>query len=219
VRNRLTPVISSGPAPTGAARMPALLVTAALVLTTAACRQDMHDAPRYDPLEASPVFSGGASSQPLVEGTDARGHLNDDELLETGRLNGQVVDQFPFEITSADLDRGQVRFNVYCSPCHGQTGQGDGLVVQRGYKAPPSLHDIRLRVTPAGYYFGVISEGFGVMPDYRAQIAPDDRWRIIAYIRALQLSHEATVADVPAADLERLENPAAPAAGATEDHQ
>ena len=176
----------------------------------------MHDAPRYDPLEASAIFRNGASAQPLVEGTVPRGQLNQDELLATGKVDGQVVNEFPFAITRADLDRGEQRFNIYCSPCHGRTGEGNGMIVQRGYRQPPSYHADRMRQAPAGYYVDVMTNGFGVMPDYRMQITPDDRWRIVAYIRALQLSRQATTADVPPAELTRLEAPeaAAPAAPA-----
>jgi mono/diheme cytochrome c family protein len=116
------------------------------------------------------------------------------------------VDTFPFAITRADLDRGQERFNIYCSPCHGRTGEGNGMVVQRGYRQAASYHIERLRLMPVGYFYDVMTNGFGAMPDYRAQITPEDRWRIIAYIRALQLSHHATAADVPAAELERLKS-------------
>jgi len=174
------------------------------LLTLAACRQDMHDAPRYDPLEASTVLPGGASAQPIVEGTVARGHLDDDEQMYTGKVNGKLADTFPFAITAADLDRGQERFNIYCSPCHGRTGEGNGMVVQRGFKQPPSYHIDRLRQQPPGFFFDVITNGFGAMPDYRAQIPVDDRWRIVAYVKALQLSHDATPADVPAAELQKL---------------
>lgn len=187
-------------------------------VTAAGCRQDMHDAPRYKPLAASAVFPGGASAQPLVDGTVARDHLKADELLETGRLNGQPVDAFPFAITRADLDRGEERYNIYCAPCHGRRGEGDGMVVQRGYRQAASYHSDRLRQATAGYLYDVIANGFGVMPDYRAQITTDDRWRIVAYIRALQLTHNATVADVPASEIPRLNAPevAAPAAAAGE---
>jgi len=183
-----------------------------MLLAGAACRQDMHDAPRYDPLEESDIFPGGASAQPLVEGTVARGHLSDDTLLTTGKTDGQVANQFPFAITRADLDRGEQRFNIYCSPCHGRSGEGNGMVVQRGYRQPPSYHIDRLRQAPAGYFFDVMTNGFGVMPDYRAQVPVDDRWRIVAYIRALQLSHQGTTADVPAAELEKLQHPETAAA-------
>jgi mono/diheme cytochrome c family protein len=186
----------------------------AMVAGLAGCRQDMHDAPRYDPLEASPVFAGGASAQPLVEGTVAREDVVDDDLLTTGKVDGQVANEFPFPITRADLDRGQQRFNIYCSPCHGRTGEGNGMVVQRGYRQPPSYHIDRLRQAPVGHFFDVMTNGFGVMPDYRAQVPADDRWRIAAYVRALQLTQEGTTADVPAAELQKLENPDAAAAGA-----
>jgi mono/diheme cytochrome c family protein len=188
----------------------------ALVAALAACRQDMHDAPRYDPLEASQVFAQGASARPLVEGTVARGFLAADELRATGKVGGQVATVFPFVLTRADLDRGEERYNIYCAPCHAKSGEGTGMVVQRGYRQPPSYHSDRLRTAAPGYFYDVITNGFGVMPDYRAQIAVDDRWRIVGYIRALQISHQGTKADVPAADLERLLNPAPAAAPAAE---
>ncbi len=173
----------------------------ACLAVAAGCRQDMHDAPRDDPLEASPIFAQGASARQPVEGTVARGLLTDDELLTTGKVGGAAANEFPFAITAADLDRGEERFNVYCSPCHSRTGDGRGMVVQRGFRTPPSFHDDRLRQAPAGHVFDVITNGFGAMPDYRAQIRVDDRWRIVAYVRALQLSHYATTSDVPEAEL------------------
>ena len=193
-----------------------LLTSAAL---SSGCRQDMHDAPRYDPLEASTFLPKGSSAQPLVPGTVARGQLADDELLHTGRIAGTVADTYPFPITRADLDRGEQRFNIYCSPCHGRTGEGNGMVVQRGYRQAASYHIERLRLMPPGYFFDVMTNGFGVMPDYKAQITPDDRWRIVAYIRALQLSHNATAADVPAAELERLKSGAPAPAAAPAPHK
>ena len=178
---------------------------ALLVIGLAACRQDMHDAPRYDPLETSAITPGQPSARPLLEGTVARGHLNENALLHTGMQNDTPVTSFPFEITRADLDRGQERYNIYCAPCHSRTGDGVGMVVQRGYRPPPSYHIDRLREAPVGYFFDVTTNGFGAMPDYRSQIAVEDRWRIVAYIRALQLSHQATTADVPPAELEWLQ--------------
>ena len=109
------------------------------------------------------------------------------------------------EITRAGLDRGQERFNIYCAPCHGRTCQGDGMVVRRGYRRPPSIHQDRLRSAPVGHFFDVMTNGFGAMPDYAAQIKAEDRWAIVAYIRALQLSEHATLADVPAADRSRIQ--------------
>lgn len=190
-------------------------VVGVLVAGLAACRQDMHDAPRYDPLEASPLFPGGASAQPLVEGTVARGHENDDELLMTGKVGGADADVFPFEITRDDLDIGQTRYNTYCAPCHAPSGNGDGMVVQRGYRQPPSLHIDRLRQAPVGQLYDRITNGFGVMPSYRAQIPVEDRWRTAAYVRVLQASQQGTRGDVPAAEMDRLDNPPAPAADAS----
>jgi mono/diheme cytochrome c family protein len=189
-------------------------------MALSACRQDMHDAPRYDPYEASSVMPGGASAQPIVEGTVPRGHLDADELLFTGKVNGQFATTFPFQITAQDLDRGQQRFNIYCSPCHGRTGEGNGMVVQRGFKQAASYHVDRLRQMPNGYFFDIMTNGFGAMPDYKMQITADDRWRIVAYIRALQLSHHATTADVPADKLKDLSGGApAPAEHGRGGHQ
>jgi mono/diheme cytochrome c family protein len=181
---------------------------------SAGCRQDMHDAPRVEAYEATDAFADGRGNRQLVEGTVARGWLNDDELLTTGKVGGAVADQFPFPVTRDVLERGQQRYNAYCTPCHGQTGQGNGMVVQRGFKAPPSFHDDRLRNSPAGYYFDVMTNGFGVMSDYRSQVEIRDRWAIAAYIRALQLSQRATVADVPADKVSELDRPVAPAPAA-----
>jgi mono/diheme cytochrome c family protein len=176
-----------------------------LVALSAGCRQDMHDAPRYDPLESAEIFANGSSARQLVAGTVARGQLNDDAFLHTGKgPDGIPVDAFPFAITRADLDRGQDRFNAFCAPCHGRTGVGDGMVVQRGFRQAQSIHIDRLRLAPAGYFYDVITNGFGVMPDYRSQVTVEDRWRIIAYVRALQLSSQATAADVPADALDQL---------------
>jgi mono/diheme cytochrome c family protein len=148
----------------------------------------MHNQPKYRPLRPSVFFADRSSSRPLVEGTVARGALHDDDAFFTGKTNGQPVTEMPFTITEADLDRGQERYNIYCSPCHDQTGSGRGMVVQRGYRQPPSYHIERLKQAAPGYFFDVMTNGFGAMPDYKAQIAPRDRWRIVAYIKALQLS-------------------------------
>jgi mono/diheme cytochrome c family protein len=190
------------------------VVIAAACLSLAACRQDMHDAPSYDPLQQTNFFSNGAASRPLVANTVARGQLRADEHLFTGKVNGQVATEFPMPVTEAVLNRGQERFNVYCSPCHGRTGEGNGMVVQRGFRPPPSYHDDRLRNVAVGYFFDVMTNGFGAMQDYSAQITVPDRWAIAAYIRALQLSRHATVDDVPAdrrGDLDRPTEPPAPA--------
>jgi len=190
-------------------------------LLAAGCRQDMHDAPRYDPYEQSAIFPNGSSAQPLVAGTVSRVEtagavLDEDELLNSGKVNGQMAAVFPFAITRADLDRGEERFNIYCSPCHGKTGEGNGMVVQRGYRQAANYHIERLRAMPIGYFVDVMTNGFGAMPDYRMQLTPADRWRVAAYVRALQLSHAAAEGDVPAAELEKLKSgvPAPVAAGA-----
>ena len=174
--------------------VPVVLVVLGLL---AGCRQKMADQPRYDPLVRSTFFEDGRAARPLVEGTVARGELRGDELLYTGKEGGKPIDLFPFPATLAVLTRGQQRYNIFCSPCHDRVGTGQGMIVRRGYRVPPSFHIERLREAPAGYFFDVISNGFGVMPDYAQQVQPEDRWAIVAYIRALQLSQHATLADVP----------------------
>ena len=165
----------------------------------AACRQDMHDAPRYEPLEASAFFSDGQSARMPVANTVSRNPLADtDELLYTGKVNGVLANAFPMPVTAAVLARGHERYDIFCSPCHGRTGKGDGMIVQRGMRQPPSFMDDRLRNAAAGYFFDVMTHGFGAMQDYAAQIPAEDRWAIVAYIRALQLSEHATAEDVPA---------------------
>jgi mono/diheme cytochrome c family protein len=182
------------------------------VALLAACRQDMHDQPKYRGLRSSAFFADGSSARPIVEGTVARGTLQTDESFFTGKNGGAVVAELPFPVDEAVLNRGEERFNIYCTPCHDRTGSGNGMVVQRGYKRPPSFHDSRLRAAQVGYFFDVMTNGFGAMPDYRVQISPRDRWNIAAYIRALQLSQHAGAADVPGGDPAKLA-PAAPAAG------
>ena len=166
-------------------------------LALSGCRQDMHVQPKYVPEDASTFFSDGRSERPPVEGTVARGQLRTDELLYTGRLNGVPADLFPFPITPADLSRGRERYNIYCSPCHDYTGDGNGMIVQRGFPGPPSFHLDRLRQAPVGHFFEVITNGLGMMYSYASRVSPEDRWRIAAYIRALQLSRRGTSSDVP----------------------
>ena len=178
-----------------------------------ACRQDMHDAPSYDPLQEAPFFTNGAASRTLVANTVARGQLHEDDLFYTGKVNGQPATEFPMPVTAELMARGQERFNVFCSPCHGRTGLGNGMIVQRGFRQPPSYHEERLRNAPVGYFFDVMTNGFGAMQDYSAQVPPADRWAIAAYIRALQLSQAATLADVPADHRGDLDRPSQPPAG------
>lgn len=175
----------------------ALLAAGMCTLLLTACQQKMADQPRHEPLSRSTFFSDGRGSRPLVEGTVARGQLRTDEHLYAGKERGKIVDSFPFPVTRAVLARGQERFNIFCSPCHDRVGNGQGMIVRRGYRAPPSYHTDRLRQAPVGHFFQVMTNGFGVMPDYAQQISPEDRWAIAAYIRALQLSQHATLADVP----------------------
>jgi len=164
----------------------------------------MHDQPKYIPLRQSTFFADQRSARPLVAGTVARGQLRDDPLLFTGKVNGADATIFPFPIDEKVMARGQQRFNIYCSPCHGRTGQGDGMVVRRGYRRPPTYHQDRLRDAAVGHFFDVMTNGFGAMPDYAAQVSPPDRWAIAAYIRALQLSEHARVDDVPAGERGKL---------------
>ena len=190
------------------------LVGAALCLVAVAgCRQDMHDQPKYRPLRGSAFFRDGSSARPLVEGTIARGGLQEDEAFFTGKVGPTPVTEMPFPVDEHVLDRGEQRYNIYCTPCHDSTGSGKGMVVQRGYRPPPSFHDARLRAAPPGHFFDVMTNGFGAMPDYRAQIAPRDRWAVVAYIRALQLAQRASPSDIPGGDPTKVPKPAAPAAG------
>ena len=165
----------------------------------AACRQDMHDTPRYEVYEASASFPDGRASRNVPVGTVARGQLRDDEWLYTGKVDGLPAPAFPFAIGEAEMQRGRERFNIYCTPCHGLLGDGRGMVVQRGLRQAASYHQERLQRALPGYFFDVITNGFGAMQGYAEQIPPRDRWMIAAYVRALQLSQNASLDDVRAA--------------------
>ena len=188
-------------------------------LLALACRQDMHDQPKYKPYRESELFADHRSARPLVQGTIARGMLHEDEALFTGKKDGNFVSELPVKLTPQLLLRGQERFEIFCSPCHGRTGRGDGMVVRRGFKAPPSYHIDRLRAVPVGYFYDVMTNGFGAMPDYQAQVPPADRWAIAAYIRTLQYSQYAPVADVPAAQRGELDRSTAPVPAASAEEQ
>jgi mono/diheme cytochrome c family protein len=175
-------------------------------LALASCRQDMQDQPKYKDLRGSAFFEDKRSARPVVEGAVARGFLYADQRFMTGKENGQPVATLPVPLTRELLERGRERYGIYCTPCHGLTGNGLGIVVQRGFRQPPSFHIDRLREVPVGYFFDVQSHGFGAMPDYAAQIPPSDRWAIAAYLRALQLSQRTTIADVPPSDRSALES-------------
>lgn len=182
-----------------------------LALLAAACRRDMQDQPKYKGLRGSALFEDHRSARPLPEDTVARGALHADPRFATGKEDGQPVASLPIPLTRDLLARGRERYGIFCTPCHGLTGEGVGIVVQRGFRRPNSFHVDRLRAAPVGYFFDVETRGFGAMMDYSAQIPPEDRWAIAAYIRALQFSQGAALSDVPAAERPALEAPDAPA--------
>ena len=167
-------------------------------LVTAGCRQDMHDQPKFKPYAKSDFFADRRSARPLVHGTIARGQLRDDAVLYTGKADGKPVEVFPFAVTADVMARGRERFDIFCSPCHGRTGEGDGMIVRRGYRKPPTFHQDRLRQAAPGYTFDVITSGFGAMPDDAQQIPVRDRWAITAYVKALQRSQHAAAGTLPA---------------------
>ncbi len=175
------------------------------VLLLGGCWQDMGNQPKYRPLAASDFFVDGRASRDPPAGTVARGQLRIDDHFGTGTVDGKLAETFPQPVAPEMLDRGQQRFNIYCSPCHDRVGNGRGMVVQRGFPPPPSYHMDRLRAAPVGYFFDVVTNGFGRMSDYRDQISPADRWAIIAYIRALQLSQHAERDKLAQTDLEQLD--------------
>jgi hypothetical protein len=175
-----------------------LLPAFALVALSGCDMLDMYDEPRFEPLEASTFFDDGTSARPLVAGTVARGDLREDEGFYSGKVDGKYVTKLPVDLDQPFLLRGQERFNIYCSPCHGRVGDGNGMIVERGFRRPPSFVGTeRLRKAPVGHFYDVISNGFGAMPSYASRVAPHDRWAIVAYIRALQRSQNGSVDDVP----------------------
>ena len=170
---------------------------ASILLMGTACRQDMHDQPKFKNFRPSQFFEDGRSARPLVAGTVARGFLRDDAAFYAGKLNGKFVDTLPIPVNRELVLRGQERFDVFCAPCHGRSGDGQGMIVKRGMKQPPSYHTDRLRQAADGYLYDVITNGYGAMYDYSSQIAPRDRWAIVAYMRTLQYSRWAPVGDMP----------------------
>lgn len=188
-----------------------MLVAALAVM--AGCRIDMHVQPKVLPLTHSDFFEDGRGSRSLVPGTIARGQLKEDTYLYTSMINGKPGDMMPFPATREVLERGRQRFNIYCAPCHSPVGDGNGMIVQRGFRHPPSFHSPALRQAPLGHFYDVMSNGFGVMPDYSAQVPTNDRWAIAAYIRVLQLSQNATAGDLPPGT--NLQQPGAPESTAT----
>ena len=202
--------------PGRALRIAGLALVGLAALAATACRQDMHDQAKYEPLEPSVIFANGMASRPLIEGTVARGHLRADPVYYSGiGPDGQFVDALPMAMDVALLERGQSRFDVFCAPCHGRRGDGKGMIVQRGFKQPTSFHDPRIRGTALGQFYDIMTNGFGEMSNYSSQISPEDRWAIAAYMRALQLSRNAPVGQLSDQDLHQLEALKAPAAAGT----
>lgn len=211
---------------TSKTRLARVLFLVVISMVVSSCRQDMHDQPKLK------TYREGADRAP-VEGTVPRGALKDDVFAPkaTPAPAGaaataasapagapvapiKVSDDFPFAITAEVLGRGQSRFNIYCAPCHSMLGDGNGMIVQRGFRKPPSYSEDRLRNSPASHFYDVMTNGFGAMPSYSDKISPEDRWKVAAYIRALQLSQRANVNDVPAADRAKLDAPAEGKSGA-----
>ncbi|HYC93575.1 MAG TPA: cytochrome c [Thermoanaerobaculia bacterium] len=176
------------------------------ILALGACRQKMANQARYDPLESSDFFLDGMSARPRVEGTVARGEMSSDPFFDSGKRGGQVADGFPMGVTLELVNRGHDRYDIYCAQCHGRVGDGNGMIPARGYRRPPSFHTETLRKAPTGHFFDVMTNGFGAMPPYKNQVPPRDRWAIVAYIRALQLSQHATIEDVPVTERGQLDN-------------
>ena len=166
----------------------------------------MKDQPKFETYEETSFFPDHRSERPLIDGTVARGHLNEDDAFYTGKTDGKLIQKIPVPVTKELLARGRDRFNIYCIVCHGAVGAGDGMIIRRGFRpVPPSFHTDKLRQIEDGHFYDVISHGFGVMQDYAAQIQPEDRWAITAYIRALQLSQDAKLSQLAESDKQKLE--------------
>jgi mono/diheme cytochrome c family protein len=175
------------------------------VSSLVSCRKGMVDQQHLKPLAEDNFFPDGRGSRVPPAHTVARGQLRDDEQFFTGKVGPQLAANFPMPVTRHLLERGQERFNIYCAVCHGPTGEGNGMIVQRGFPQPPSLHEQRLRNAPPGHFVDVITNGYGVMYSYASRVAPEDRWAVTAYIRALQLSQHAAPDDADAAGAQQLE--------------
>jgi mono/diheme cytochrome c family protein len=194
-----------------------LFVVPATALLLAGCRQDMHDQPKFKPLGETAFYADKRESRPLLANTVARGDLRDgDPEFYTGKTAKDAkedLEVFPIAVTQEFIERGEQRFNVFCSPCHGRLGNGLGMIVRRGFKQPPSYHSEKLRTAPVGHFYDVITNGYGAMYNYAAQVSPRDRWAIIAYIRTLQFSQNAKVTDLSADVRAKLPSLTAPAGG------
>lgn len=175
-----------------------LIFLAALLIALTGCGRNMYEQAKYQEDEPSAFFTDGTSSRPLVEGAVSRSRGQIAEVFFTGQDENGLVTEVPLEVTEAVLKRGQERFNIYCSPCHNYSGNGEGMIVQKGFVQPASFHDPRLRASPVGYFFNVITNGYGRMYSYASRVPPEDRWAISAYIKTLQYSQNAPIADLPA---------------------
>jgi cytochrome c len=175
-----------------------------LSLGSTGCHEDMYQQKRYNPLSPNPFFADGRSSRPRIEGTVVHGDHSEDGVMSTGKIDGKPVDVFPFPVTAKVLQRGEERFNIYCSPCHGRTGDGRGMIVQRGFPQPPSYFADSVRAKPVGHYVDVINNGFGRMYSYRDRVEPRDRWAIAAYIRALQASRSVNITELTNSERQHL---------------
>ncbi len=186
------------------ARLTGALLGAAALLGLTGCRQDMHDQPKLKTLGHVMFFDDGRASRPPVAGAVARGDLRADDHLYTGYVNGELATEFPMPVTREVVMRGRERFEIYCSPCHGRLGDGGGAIVQRGFQRPPSYHIERLRREPVGHFYNVIANGKGRMYSFNDRIQVEDRWAIVSYIRALQLSQSVGVDELPQAMVAEL---------------
>jgi mono/diheme cytochrome c family protein len=176
-----------------------------LALSLAGCN-DMKSQPKFRPLDPSSFFSDGRSARLPVPDTVARGDLRLDDALYTGKVNGKDVETFPIPVTAALLARGRERYDIFCAVCHGRTGDGQGMIVKRGFPAPPSYLTDRLEKAPVGHFFDVMTNGYGKMYSYSDRVPVQDRWAIAAYIRALQLSQDASISQLPPEDQAKLED-------------
>lgn len=189
---------------------------AALLLALTGCGRNMYDQAKYETYDPSPFFTDETSSRPLIDGTVSRSRGAVDSVFFTGQGEAGIATELPVALTEAVLQRGQQRYNIYCSPCHNYSGNGEGMIVQKGFVQPASFHDERLQAAPVGYFFQVITNGYGRMYSYASRVPPEDRWAIAAYIKALQYSQDAPVADLPADVRERLEQASTEAGAAAQ---
>ena len=190
---------------TDAWRIAALTVAGMLSVAGCELRQAMYDQPKYEALEGSTIFEDGMSARRPIEGTVARGHLRLDAHLYEGTVDGEPATTLPMQVNAALLNRGRERYDIFCSPCHDRTGTGNGMIVKRGLKQPPSMHEARLRESPVGYFFDVMTNGFGSMYSYASSVPVEDRWAIAAYVRVLQFSQNAKLDQLPAEDQSQLQ--------------